>query len=85
MECDWNLCDSSCSAHLDEFREDLGTVLGALRRSGTVDVLLLQEEGDQPADKGHTGSQVLIPGAESALVVSGHWHVEGLGSVVGDF
>lgn len=74
----------SGSAHLDEFGNDLGTVLGALRRSSTVDVLLLQEEGDQPADEGHTGRQVLIPGAESALIVPRHWHVQGLRSVVGE-
>lgn len=40
---------SSChdaDSHLDDFGDDLGTILGALRCSGAVDVLLLQEEGD---------------------------------------
>lgn len=74
--------DRCCFAHLDEFGNDLSTVLGALRHSSTVDILLLQEEGDQPADEGHTRCQVLVPGAESALIVSCHWHIQGFWSMV---
>lgn len=72
-----------CHAHLDEFGKDLGAILDALRRSSTADVLLLQEEGDQPGDKGHTGCQVLVPGAEGALIVPRHWHIQGFWPVVG--
>ncbi len=68
-------------AHLDEFGNDLGAVLGALR---TADILLLQEEGNQPGDEGHTGCQVLVPGAEGALIVPRHWHIQGFWSVVGE-
>lgn len=71
-------------AHLDEFGNDLGTILGALRCSSTVDILLLQEESDQPANEGHAGRQVLVPGAESALVVPRHWHIQGFWSMVGE-
>lgn len=71
-------------AHLDEFGNDLSAILGALRHSSTADVLLLQEEGDQPGDEGHTGRQVLVPGAEHALVVPCHPHVQRFGSVVGE-
>lgn len=71
-------------AHLDEFGNDLCAVLGALRRSSTADILLLQEEGDQPGDEGHTGCQVLVPGAESALTVPHHWHIHGSWSVMGE-
>lgn len=70
--------------HLDELGDDLGAVLGALRRRGAADVLLLQEEGDEPGDEGHAGRQVLVPGAEGALVVARHRHVQRLGSVVGE-
>lgn len=70
-------------AHLDEFGNDLSAVLGALRHGSTADILLLQEEGDQPGDEGHTGCQVLVPGAEGALIVPCHWHIQGFWSVVG--
>lgn len=71
-----------CHLHLDEFRNDLRAVLGALRHGGTVDVLLLQEEGDEPSDEGHARSEVLVPGAEGAFVVPRDWHVQGFWSVV---
>ena len=78
QRCEW------CRVHLDEFRNDLGAVLGALRRSSTADILLLQEEGDQPGDEGHSGCQVLVPSAEGALIVPRHWHIQGFRSVVGE-
>lgn len=71
--------------HLDELGNDLSAVLGALRCCSTVDILLLQEESDQPGDEGHSGCQVLIPSAEDALIVPRHWHIQGFRSERGEF
>ena len=68
-------------AHLDELGDDLASVLGA--GGGRADVLLLQEEVDQPGDEGHAGGQVLVTRAEGALIVPRHRHVQRLGAVVG--